>query len=58
MAKVTAKKKCCQDKPRCQTCPVVLKRLSDAGHLDRLDLRKYKMISKPKKSVLAAARTR
>jgi hypothetical protein len=58
MAKVTAKKKCCQDKPRCQTCPVVLKRLSDAGFADRLDLRKYKITSKPKKSALAAARTR
>jgi hypothetical protein len=58
MAKVTAKKKCCQDQPRCQTCPVVLKRLSDAGHLERLDLRKYKVMGKPKKAELAAARTR
>ena len=58
MAKVTAKKKCCKDKPRCQTCPVVLKRLSDAGHLERLDLRTYEKVSKPKKSALAAARAR
>jgi hypothetical protein len=55
---VTAKKKCCKDKPRCKTCPVVLKRLSDAGHLERLDLRTYEKVSKPKKSVLAAARAR
>jgi hypothetical protein len=58
MAKVTAKKKCCQDKPRCATCPVVLKRLSDQGFADRIDLRKYKMTSKPKKAVLAAVRAR
>ena len=58
MAKVTAKKKCCRDKPRCKSCPVVLKRLSDAGHLVRVDLRKYKVVSKPNKSELAAARAR
>ena len=58
MAKVTAKKKCCRDKPRCKSCPVVLKRLSDGGHLVRLDLRTYKVISKPKKSVVAIARAR
>ena len=58
MAKVTAKKKCCKDKPRCKACPVVLKRLSDAGYSERLDLRTYKIIAKPKKAVLAAARAR
>ena len=58
MAKLTAKKKCCKDTPRCKACPVVLKRLSDAGHLERLDRRKYEVVSKPKKAVLAAARTR
>jgi hypothetical protein len=58
MAKVTAKKKCCQDKPRCKSCPVVLKRLSDGGHLVRLDLRTYKVTDKPKKAVVAAARAR
>ena len=58
MAKLTAKKKCCKDKPRCKTCPVVLKRISDAGHLERLDLRTYKVTDKPKKSDLAAARAR
>ena len=58
MAKVTAKKKCCKDKPRCKSCPVVLKRLSDAGHLVRLDLRTYKVADKPGKAVVAAARAR
>jgi hypothetical protein len=58
MAKLTAKQKCCKDRPRCKTCPVVLKRLSDDGYLERLDLRKYKVIAKPKKSALATARVR
>ena len=58
MAKVTAKKNCCRDKPRCKSCPVVLKRLSDRGHLVRLDLRRYKVVGKPSKSELATARTR
>jgi hypothetical protein len=58
MATVKAKSKCCKDKPRCQTCPVVLKRLSDAGHLERLDLRTYEKKSKPKRKVLNAARAR
>ena len=58
MAKLTAKKKCCKDKPRCKSCPVVLKRLSDSGSLVRIDLRTYKISSKPKKADLAAARAR
>jgi hypothetical protein len=58
MAKVTAKKKCCRDKPRCKSCPVVLKRLADTGHLVRLELRRYKVVDKPTKSVLTAARAR
>jgi len=28
---VTAKKRCCQSRPRCKRCPVVLRRLSKAG---------------------------
>jgi hypothetical protein len=58
MAKVTAKKKCCRDKPRCKSCPVVLKRLADEGFAERLDLRKYELVKKPTKAALAAARTR
>lgn len=44
-----AKKKCCKDKPRCKTCPVVLKRLSDAGFATRLDLTTYDFSAKPPK---------
>ena len=28
---VKAKKRCCQGRPRCKRCPVVLKRLAKAG---------------------------
>ena len=34
MPLVTTKKKCCQDSPRCKTCPVVLMRLERAGHAE------------------------
>lgn len=42
VAKGKAKKKCCKSKPRCKTCPVVLKRLSkiDAFSLDDAELAK------------------
>jgi hypothetical protein len=56
---IKAKKKCCKDKPRCKSCPVTLKRLSDGGHLVRLDLRRYETVGgKVPKADLAAARTR
>lgn len=56
MASMKAKKKCCRDKPRCKACPVVLKRLADAGLLEREGLRKYSFEAKPPKSAIAAAR--
>ena len=55
---MTAKKKCCKDKPRCKKCPVVLKRLADAGCAERLDLRHYVVDKKVKKKVLKKARER
>lgn len=55
---VKAKKKCCKDKPRCKACPVVLKRLSDAGLAERLDRRTYVTIARPPKAALAQARAR
>ncbi|MFC5266665.1 hypothetical protein ACFPJ1_31495 [Kribbella qitaiheensis] len=58
MPSMTAKKKCCKDKPRCKKCPVVLKRLSDAGCAERLDLRHYIVDKKVKKKVLKKARER
>jgi hypothetical protein len=32
---VKAKKRCCQSRPRCKRCPVVMKRLSRAGLAER-----------------------
>jgi hypothetical protein len=55
---VTAKKKCCKDQPRCKACPVVLKRIADAGFAERVDLRTYARTGKPPKPVVAAARAR
>lgn len=56
--RVTAKKTCCRDKPRCKACPVVLKRLADAGFGERQDRRTYSLAKKIPKKVLAVARTR
>ena len=53
---VTAKKKCCKDKPRCKTCPVVLKRLADAGLGERVDKRTYTFPDGIPKKALRAAR--
>ena len=62
MPSVTAKKKCCKDRPRCQRCPLVLKRLSDAGLVERQgersDARVFKVPKKLPKKVLQAARAR
>jgi hypothetical protein len=33
---VSAKKKCCKDRPRCKACPVVLLRLSKMGYAEQL----------------------
>lgn len=56
---VTAKKKCCKDKPRCKKCPVVLNRLEKAGHAERLSRRDYRVSKKKLPSkVMDAARQR
>jgi hypothetical protein len=58
MADMTAKKKCCKDKPRCKKCPVVLKRLADCGCAERLDRRHYIVEKKIPKPILKQARAR
>ncbi|MGZ0146996.1 hypothetical protein ACXJJ3_07975 [Kribbella sp. WER1] len=58
MPSMTAKKKCCKDKPRCKKCPVVLMRLSKAGCAERLDRVHYKVDKKVPKKVLKEARSR
>lgn len=52
-----AKKKCCKDKPRCATCPVVLMRLATMGYAERDDdsKRRYVVDTKvPAKAMLVA----
>ena len=53
---VTVKKSCCKDKPRCKKCPVVLKRLADAGLAERTDKRTYRVADGVPKKALKAAR--
>ncbi len=56
--RLTAKKKCCKDKPRCTKCPVVLKRIADAGYGERLSKREYRVSKKTPSAVRSAARAR
>ncbi len=53
---VTVKKSCCKDKPRCKRCPVVLKRLADAGLAERTGKRSYVLADEMRKRDLRAAR--
>lgn len=41
--KVKPKAKCCEDKPRCTRCPVVLKRLEKAGVAQRTKKGAYRL---------------
>ncbi len=56
--RITAKKRCCKDGPRCKKCPVVLKRLAGDGHLERVDRRTYRVIEIIPKSTMKSARRR
>lgn len=60
MPKVTAKKKCCKDKPRCKKCPVVLNRLTKWGYGERSggNKRRYVVAGSVPKKTLAVARAR
>ena len=52
-----AKKKCCKDKPRCASCPVVLMRLEKMGYAERDgDKSRRYVVDKtvPKKAMLVA----
>jgi hypothetical protein len=57
-AAVKTKKRCCRDRPRCKKCPVVWKRLSNAGVAERDpgDRRVYHPGPGLKKKQLKAAR--
>jgi hypothetical protein len=54
---VTTKKECCKDKPRCKRCPVVLKRLANAGLAERVDKRTYRVSDAVTKKELKAVRS-
>ena len=60
MPKVTAKKKCCKDKPRCKTCPVVLSRLTKLGFGEQRpgDKRRYVIAGRVPKKTMRLARVR
>lgn len=60
---MTTKKKCCQDAPRCSTCPVVLMRLERDGFAECCGTGKraektYAVAKKVPKKVVRAARKR
>ena len=55
---VKAKRRCCQDRPRCKRCPVVLKRLEKAGLAEARGGGRYVVDPKLKKRRLKAARAR
>jgi hypothetical protein len=60
---VTTKKTCCQDTPRCTTCPVVLIRLEKDGLAECCSRGKrgeatYRVRKKVAKEVLKGARAR
>jgi hypothetical protein len=55
MKKLKPKAPCCQSRPRCKRCPVVLKRLEDAGLATRKG-KIYRVSGKTTKKQLAAAR--
>jgi hypothetical protein len=57
-ATITAKKKCCKDKPRCKKCPVTLKRLETMGLAQRTGKRTYVLIDVVGKADLKKARAR
>ncbi len=57
-ATLTAKKKCCKDKPRCKRCPVTLKRLEGMGLAQRTGKRTYVLLDVIAKADMKQARAR
>jgi hypothetical protein len=52
------KKTCCQSRPRCKRCPVVLARLVAVGLAEPVTKRTYEVSSKARKKDIKAARAR
>jgi len=55
---VRAKKRCCKSGPRCKRCPIVLKRLKQAGLAEHLHGREFRLDPSLHKAQLKAARRR
>jgi hypothetical protein len=53
---VKPKKRCCKSRPRCKKCPVVCKRLMDAGLAERRPNGSFVINIKVPKKALKAAR--
>jgi hypothetical protein len=45
--RVVVKRKCCDDKPRCRSCPKVWDRLASCGWAVQTDLREFVVIDGP-----------
>ena len=56
--RVKPKKACCKDDPRCKRCPVVLKRLAQAGLAERDEAGRYVIDPELRKKQLRKARKR
>ena len=53
---VRAKKRCCKSSPRCKRCPIVLKRLKQAGLAEHLHGREFRLDDSLHKAQLKAIR--
>jgi hypothetical protein len=54
--RIKPKRKCCQSRPRCKRCPVVLARLEDQGLVERRKNGAFTVIERVNKKRLKAAR--
>ena len=52
--RVKTKQRCCQGRPRCKRCPVVLLRLEKAGKAERTGKRTYVVRPMGKRDIKAA----
>jgi hypothetical protein len=53
---IKPKDRCCKSRPRCDRCPVVLRRLEALGYAERSKKGRFVMTAKVKKKKLKAVR--
>jgi hypothetical protein len=53
---VAVKKRCCDDRPRCRSCPFVWDRLASCGWADHVGKRRYLVTASVPSEVLRLAR--